>query len=121
MPKLINFKQPVNQLNFVLHAHVIPFVDMHSDTVDVLNMIGEQFDTPIRSISLPVGKVENEIILNEAAQHLGVHIQNLEIEMEALQDEDVNSQSVTDLIQIIKQLESFNSAIAKKLQEIKTA
>ena len=119
--KSFNFKQPTTQLNFVLHAHVIPSVDMHSDTVDVLNEIGQQFDTPIRSISLPVGKVENEIILNEAAQHLDVHIQNLEIEMEVLQDEDVNSQSVTDIIEVIKNVESFKSAITNKLQEVKSA
>lgn len=120
MPNKINFKQPTTQLNFVLHAHVIPSVDMHSDTVDVLNKIGQQFDTPI-NMSSPVANVEQEIILFESADHLDVHIQNLEIEMEILQDENVNSQSVTDIIAVIKQLESFKSAIAEKLQEVKSA
>ena len=119
--KPFNFKQPTNQLNFILRAHVIPSVDMHSDTVDVLNEIGQQFDKPIRSISLPVGKVENEVILFEAIQHLDVHIQHLEIDMEIMQDEDVNSQSVTDIIEVIKNVESFKSAITNKLQEVKSA
>lgn len=120
MSNKINFKQPINQLNFVLHAHVIPSVEMHSDTVDVLNSIGQQFNTPINMTS-PVAKVEQEIILFESADHLDVHIQNLEIEMEIMQDEDVNSQSVTDIIEVIKNVESFKSAITEKLQEVKSA
>src|SRR5699024_2172573 len=120
MTNKINFKQPINQLNFVLHAHVIPSVEMHSDTVDVLNNIGQQFDTPI-NMSSPAGNIDQEIILFESADHLDVHIQNLEIEMEIMQDEDVNSQSVTDIIAVIKQLESFKSAIAEKLHGLKSA
>lgn len=118
MSRLNQSKQPVNQLNFILHDRILPSVDKHADTVEFLNKISEQFDTPISGISSRVGRVENHIILNEAVRHLVGHIKNLEIEMEALQDEDVNSQSVTELIHVIEQLEVFKAAIVKKLREI---
>lgn len=118
MSRLNKSKQPVNQLNFILHDSIIPSVDKHTDTVEFLNKISEEFDTPISSISSRVGGVENQIILNEAVRHLVGYIKNLEIEKEVLQDENVNSQSVTELIHVIEQLEVFKTAIVKKLREI---